>query len=191
MGQSLKLEDPSLKPLPLPRDLVSYNRSSRRQEAGNSIDLPSQRHPICPMIRTTSDRSERQPVPNSRIRTVVAIVFTSLALVACSDPGDPLPGGYFIFRASSSEVYLNEPKYNGSIPKLGTDLQEIGNHNEYIFGRSGSARGTTPGFFMLDTKTGALQVGLTETNWLSATAAAGIPQPPKLVDPTRKKPLKQ
>ena len=143
------------------------------------------------MLRTTSNQSERQPGPTSRIRTVVAIVLTSLALAACSDPGDPLPGGYFIFKAGSSEVYLNEPKYNGSIPKLGTDLLEIGNHDEFIFGLSGNARGTTPGFFLLDTKTGALQVGLTETNWLAATAAAGIPQPPDLVDPTRKKPIKQ
>ena len=143
------------------------------------------------MLRTESDPSRRQPIPKARLRTLAAIVLTSLALAACSDPGEPLPGGYFIFKASSSEVYLNEPKYNGSIPKLGTDLQEIGNHNEFIFGRSGNGRGTTPGFFLLDTKTGALQVGLTETNWLTATAAAGIPQPPKLMDPTRKKPLKQ
>jgi hypothetical protein len=126
-----------------------------------------------------------------KIQSALVMLCASFVLSGCSDPGAPLPGGYFIFKAGSSEVYLNEPKYNGSIPKLGTDLQEIGNHNEFIFGRSGSARGTTPGFFMLDTKTGALQVGLTETNWLSATAAAGIPQPPKLVDPTSKKPLKQ
>ena len=135
--------------------------------------------------------SGRHDAQALKIRSAVVILCASFVLSGCSDPSAPLPGGYFIFKAGSSEVYLNEPKYNGSIPKLGNDLQEIGNHNEYIFGRSGSARGTTPGFFLLDTKTGALQVGLTETNWLSATAAAGIPQPPKLVDPTRKKPLKQ
>ncbi len=132
----------------------------------------------------------RQP-SIATIHKVLAAVCVSFILGGCSDPEPPLPGGYFIFKAGSSEIYLNEPKYNGSIPKLGTDLKAIGSHNDFIFGRSGSARGTTAGFFLLDTKSEALQVGLTETNWLAATAAAGIPQPPKLVDPTRKQPLKQ
>lgn len=126
-----------------------------------------------------------------RVRGAIAMLCAGFVLSGCSDPGAPLPGGYFIFKASSSEIYLNEPKFGGSIPKLGTDLKEIGNHNEFIFGRSGPARGATAGFFLLDTKSGALQVGLTETNWLAATVAAGVPQPPKLVDPSSKQPLKQ
>ena len=143
------------------------------------------------MIRRKTDGSSGQATQASRIPGVVAVLFTSLILSACSDPGDPLPGGYFISKVSSSEIQLNEPKYGGSILQLGTDLKEVGNHNEFIFGRSGGARGTTPGFFLLDTKSGALKVGLTETNWLGLTMAAGIPNPPKLVDPTRKKPLRQ
>lgn len=143
------------------------------------------------MIRKKPGGSSGQATQASRIRGAVAVLFTTLILSACSDPGEPLPGGYFISRVSSSEIFLNEPKYGGSIIQLGTDLKEIGNHNEFIFGRSGGARGTTPGFFLLDTKSGTLKVGLTETNWLALTTAAGIPNPPRLIDPSHKKPLRQ
>lgn len=119
------------------------------------------------------------------------VLLVALAITSCSDRGEPLPGGYFIFYASNSEMFLNEPKYGGSIPELGTDLQEIGNHNEFIFGRSGGARRATPGYFLLNTKTGAIKTGLTQSDWLSLTTAAGIPNPPILVNPARKSPLKR
>jgi hypothetical protein len=119
------------------------------------------------------------------------VLLAALAITACSDREAPLPGGYFIFIASSSEMFLNEPKYGGSIPELGTDLEEIGNHNEFIFGRSGAGRGATPGYFLLNTKSGSLQTGLTHSNWLDLTTAAGIPNPPKLVNPARKNPRKR
>ena len=122
---------------------------------------------------------------------VVTALFAALAFTSCSDRREPLPGGYFIFIASSSEMFLNEPKYGGSIPELGTDLQEIGHHNEFIFGRGGAARGATPGYFLLNTKSGTIKTGLSESNWLSLTAAAGIPNPPKLVNPNRQMPIKR
>jgi hypothetical protein len=120
--------------------------------------------------------------------TIATGLFIALAVTACSDRGQPLPGGYFIFIASRSEMFLNEPKYGGSIPELGRDLQEVGHHQEFIFGRNGGARGATPGYFLLDTKNGSIKTGLTESNWLALTVAAGIPNPPKLVDPARQKP---
>jgi len=126
------------------------------------------------------------------IAILAAMVFlAALVITSCSDRGETLPGGYFIFIASPSEMFLNEPKYGGSIPELGTDLEEIGNHNEFIFGQSGAARGAKPGYFLLNTKSGAIKTGLTQSNWLDLTTAAGIPNPPKLVNPARKSPLKQ
>ena len=53
-----------------------------------------------------------------RVRGAIAMLCAGFVLSGCSDPGAPLPGGYFIFKASSSEIYLNEPKFGGSIPKL-------------------------------------------------------------------------
>ena len=104
------------------------------------------------MMRKKSDGSSGQATQASRIRGAWAALFTSLILSACSDPGEPLPGGYFISKVSSSEIFLNEPKYGGSIVQLGTDLQEIGNHNEFILGGSGGAGGTPHGTFSLETK---------------------------------------
>ena len=93
---------------------------------------------------------KRKPFLNGLWLT--AMVFLGVLTVnSCSDRGEPLPGGYFIFIASGSEMFLSEPKYGGSIPELGTDLEEIGNHNEFIFGRSGSDRGAKPGYFLLNT----------------------------------------
>lgn len=130
--------------------------------------------------------------PFLKVAWLTAMVFlAALVITSCSDRGETLPGGYFIFIASPSEMFLNEPKYGGSIPELGTDLEEIGNHNEFIFGQSGAARGAKPGYFLLNTKSGAIKTGLTQSNWLDLTTAAGIPNPPKLVNPARKSPLKQ
>ncbi|MGE4109043.1 MAG: hypothetical protein AB7F66_17730 [Bacteriovoracia bacterium] len=132
----------------------------------------------------------RKPFPPFPWITAILLP-AALLLTSCSDPGEPLPGGYFIFIAGSSEMFLNEPKYGGSIPELGTDLEEIGNHREFIFGRSGSDRGSTAGYFLLDTKDGSIRTGLTESNWLVLTKEAGIPTPPRLVYPPRKSPNKR
>lgn len=119
------------------------------------------------------------------------VLFVALAVTSCSDRQEPLPGGYFIAMASRSEMFLGEPRYGGNIPELGTDLEEIGHHQEFIFGRSGADRGTKPGYFLLDTKNGSIKAALKESDWLGLTAAAGIPQPPKLLHPSRQKPIKR
>ncbi len=124
-------------------------------------------------------------------RFQVAALSAIMPLASCSDHSAPLPGGYFISMASNSEAFLSEPTYGGSILELGTDLLEIGHHNEFIFGRSGAARGTPPGYFLLNTKDGSLHAGLTESDWLSLTDAAGIPKPPKLVPPSRQPPVRR
>jgi hypothetical protein len=136
---------------------------------------------------------ERMSKPTKHNRSVLAftVFCLSFATLSCGDKGDPLPGGYFIFIASSSEMILNEPKYGGSILELGTDLEEIGNHNEFIFGRSGADRGAAPGYFLLNTTSGSIKTGLAEKDWLAELTAVGIPTPPKLVDPSRKSPRRQ
>lgn len=136
-------------------------------------------------------RNNRQKRSQNLPWFVVTVLLAALAFTSCSDRQAPLPGGYFIFIASSSEIILIEPQYGGSILELGTDLQEIGHHNEFIFGRSGAARGATPGYFLLNTKSGSIKTGLTESNWLSLTSAAGIPNSPKLVNPNRQMPIKR
>lgn len=121
----------------------------------------------------------------------------ALVLIISLAPGcspvdkTPLPAGYSIFMVSNSEIFLEEPKYGGSIPELGTDLLAIGSHNEFIFGLCGTNRNTKPGYFLLDTRTGKLRNGLQETNWVGLVAEAGIPVPAPLVNPRWKRPLKR
>lgn len=119
------------------------------------------------------------------------VLCISFAMVSCGEKGDPLPGGYYVFIASNSEMFLNEPRYGGSIPELGTDLEQIGNHNEFIYGRSGADRGATPGYFLLNSTNGSITVGLAENDWLNELATIGIPVPPELVSPGRKSPTKR
>ena len=134
-------------------------------------------------------------MPERALPTRLALAFTvlhlSLQSVSCRNKEDPLPGGYFIFVASDSEIFLNEPTYGGSIPQLGTDLEQVGNHHEFIFGRSGADRGAAPGYFLLNTKSGAIKTGLAENDWLAELTSAGVPAPPILVDPRSKSPRRQ
>ncbi len=136
----------------------------------------------------SNDRCE--PTPNMS-RWIAAVLGVCLASASCAKRPDPLPAGYFLFRASGSEIFLNEPKYGGSIPGLGKTLLSIGHHQNYIFGRSGPGPSATPGYFLLNTQDGSLQAGLAEAEWLALTAAAGIPTPPPVVNPERQSPLRQ
>lgn len=136
----------------------------------------------------TSDRFHSKPIQSLWFAAALSVC---LACASCAKRPDPLPAGYFLFRASSSEIFLNEPKYGGSLPGLGKTLLSIGHHQNYIFGRSGPGPGATPGYFLLDTTDGSLQAGLTEAEWLKLTTAAGIPNPPPLGDPERQTPLRR
>ena len=127
---------------------------------------------------------------STRLRVVIACLGVSV-LSSCKENRDPLPAGYSIFIVSNSEMFLEEPKYGGSIPELGTDLEEVGNHKEFIFGRSGPDRGSRSGYFLLDTRDGSIKTGLSHADWLTATKAAGIPNPPTLVSPTLKTPQRR
>jgi hypothetical protein len=124
-------------------------------------------------------------------RRVIAVLLVCLASSSCAKRPAPLPGGYFLFRASGSEIYLNEPKYNGSVPGLGRTLEAIGHHQNFIFGRSSAGPGAVEGFFLLDTKDGSITTGLKEADWLTLTSAAGIPNPPPLVNPELQTPMKR
>lgn len=48
----------------------------------------------------------------------------------------------------------------------------------------------TPGFFILDSTTGAIEKGLSREDWLKKLRKAGVPGEPDLVYPGRKAPRK-
>ena len=129
-----------------------------------------------------------------KTRTLLTLtLLTLLFLVACNK-GDPLPGGYAIFIASSSEILLVDKQRSGV---AGANLVQIGNSGVLIFGeiqampRRPGEDSDTPGFFILDSTTGTIEKGLSREDWLKKLQKAGLQGEPGLVYPGRKVPRYQ
>jgi hypothetical protein len=123
----------------------------------------------------------------------LTLVSLLLPLTACNK-GTPLPGGYAIFVADSEGVGLVLPPKGEVL--VGPKLAQVGNSGTRIFGevqpptkpnRSLAGSGT-PGFFILDSTTGAIERGLSREDWLKALQKAGLQGEPELVNPERKGP---
>jgi hypothetical protein len=117
-----------------------------------------------------------------------------LLLTACNK-GTPLPGGYAIFFGDSEDVGLVLPP-KGEI-LIGPKLTKIGNSGTLIFGevqlpkkpeRKFQTGSRTPGFFILDSTTGAIERGLSREEWSKRLQKAGLQGEPVLVSPERKGP---
>lgn len=120
-------------------------------------------------------------------RTFPALALLSLLLLTACNRVGPLPAGYAIFIGNSEDVGLVLPP-KGEIlagPKLAT----IGHSGPFIFGevavpripsphRTGSR---TPGYFILDSTTGAIELGLSREDWLKKLQKTGLPGEPVLL----------
>ena len=128
-----------------------------------------------------------------RTRTSLTLALLSLLLLTACNKGTPLPGGYAIFIASGSEILLVDPQRSGV---AGANLTQIGNSGVLIFGEiqlmpRRPADSDTPGFFILDSSTGAIEKGLSREDWLKKLQKAGLQGEPELVYPERKAPRYQ
>lgn len=116
----------------------------------------------------------------------------SLLLLTACRKGDPLPGGHAIFFAGGDDVSL--VRGPGGDILVGPKLVQIGNSGALIFGevQAKGARSTavseTPGFFILDSTTGAIERGLSREDWLKKLKRAGLQGEAELVPPERKGP---
>lgn len=121
----------------------------------------------------------------------VVSLLSLLFLTACRK-GDPLPGGYAIFFAGGDDVSLVRPP-NGDI-FVGPKLIQIGNSGTLIFGNvqakatRSNAESEIPGFFILDSTTGAIERGLSREDWLKKLQKAGLQGEPESVPPEKKGP---
>ena len=119
-----------------------------------------------------------------KARTLLTLALMSLLLLNGCNKGDPLPGGYAIFIASSSEILLVDKQRSGV---AGANLVQIGNSGVLIFGeiqampRRPGADSDTPGFFILDSITGTIEKGLSLEDWLKKLQKAGLQGEPGLV----------
>ena len=126
-------------------------------------------------------------------RTFLTLALLPLLLLSGCNKGAPLPGGYAIFIASSSEILLVD-KQSGGV--AGANLVQIGNSGALIFGevqlmpKRPAKDSDTPGFFILDSTTGVIEKGLSREDWLKKLHQAGVHGEPELVDPGRKSPRK-
>ena len=129
-----------------------------------------------------------------KTRTFLTLALLSLLLLTGCNRGEPLPGGYAIFIASSSEILLVDKQRSGV---AGANLVQIGNSRALIFGeiqampRRPAADSDTPGFFILDSSTGTTEKGLSREDWLKKLQKAGLQGEPRLVYPGRKAPRYQ
>lgn len=96
----------------------------------------------------------------------------------------PLPNGYEFFRASRLEIYISK---DGSL-ELGPAVSSFETDGDLVFGTiTGLPRREpddldTLGYFILDTKSGEVQKGLTKEQWLEELGKRGISDEPKLID---------
>jgi len=126
-----------------------------------------------------------------KTHTLLALILPTLLFLTGCKKGAPLPGGYAIFIASSSEILLVD-KQSGGV--AGANLVKIGNSGALIFGeiqlmpRRPAKDSDTPGFFILDSTTGAIEKGLSREDWLKRLQKAGLQGEPELVYPERKGP---
>ncbi len=129
-----------------------------------------------------------------RIRTLLLLALVPQFFLFGCNRGSPLPGGYAIFSGDSEDVGLVLPP-KGEI-LIGPKLVQIGNSGPFIFGEVNPPRkpnrilagSRTPGFFILDSKTGAIENGLSREVWLEKLKNAGVQGEPALVDPGKKSP---
>ena len=136
-------------------------------------------------------RNMRQSM--KRMTIAVALALLPLLLLTACKKSTPLPGGYAIFFADSEDVGLVLPPKGEVL--VGPKLAQIGNSGTLIFGevqlpkkpeRKFQTGSRTPGFFILDSSTGAIEMGLSREDWLKKLQKAGLQGEPELVSPERK-----
>ena len=124
----------------------------------------------------------------------LTLALLSLLLLTACNQGAPLPGGYAVFIASSSEILLVDKQRSGV---AGANLVQIGNSGVLIFGETQVmpqrpvADSDIPRFFILDSTTGTIEKGLSREDWLKKLQKAGLQGEPELVYPGRKTPRYQ
>lgn len=128
------------------------------------------------------------------LRKFPTLILVAAFFVGCSQ-GEPLPNGYAVFFASSSEAALVKDGVNYGACIAGPHVAELGNSGNYIFGRIEPKKGIpphsdhAPGFFVIDSDTDKIMTGLDRDKWLTELKAVGVDSP-QLHPPAHKWPKK-
>lgn len=115
----------------------------------------------------------------SCLRLVVVVA----ALSGGCGHGEPLPNGYAVFFASSSEAALVKDGVNYGACIAGPHVVELGSSGTAIFGRIEPKKGLpphpdhAPGFFVIDSVTDKATTGLDRERWIAELKALGVDSP--------------
>lgn len=126
------------------------------------------------------------------MRIASGVLFILLLFVKCTplDYEGELPNGYKLFKANSTEIGISR----GLILFTG-DINEMNVKGDLVFGKVDELPPeiqknrirkieAPPGYFILNTRTGSLQLGLDEQKWLSELRKTGVLEKPALMMPT-------
>lgn len=119
---------------------------------------------------------------SGQLRSFATFILIGVFFVGCIQ-GDPLPNGYEVFFASSSEVALVKDGINYGACVAGPHVAELGHSGNFIFGRIEPKKGIpphpdhAPGFFLIDSTTDKVTTGLDHEHWLNELKAVGVVSP--------------
>ena len=97
-----------------------------------------------------------------------------------------LGAGYKLLRTNSPTITISRKDGGCAVPPkiVGLNIRK-----DIIVGKAESSPladvPSVPGFFILNTKTGSVQIGLDEKAWLSTLRSMGFTKPPSLREPSR------
>ena len=123
-------------------------------------------------------------------------VVLSALLFGNGDYEAQLPNGYMLYRMNDSEIFIWGPdKRFAPRIEVPPSVAKIGGRGDIVYGytesnsflanHSGWGDKIVEGFFVLDTKTDTVSVGLTKDEWLKALAVHKITKEPSLKKPSR------
>ncbi len=132
------------------------------------------------------------------------VIMASLLLPGCHPDYDvDLPNGYLLVRSNSYDIAIFGPKGLGLHRVIPPLIVSIGVKDEFVFGivadpsepsfqekteraiAERAIREKARGYFLLNTKTHKVQVGLTKEAWLAALEKNGLQGEPKMRKPSR------
>jgi hypothetical protein len=126
-----------------------------------------------------------------RLQLILVLFLCVIGCKRVNDFSTKLPNGHELIRTNSASTMIW--KNGGRDCVVPDNIVEIGVRGNLVIGRlEKPAHGegiyndnqllrSIPGFFILDTSTGAVQFGLGEIEWLKAMEQAGIDEPHKML----------
>lgn len=117
-----------------------------------------------------------------KMSALLPLLAAIVVCVGCRE-STPLPNGYKLFFASSSEVALKKDGVNYGANIAGPTVVELGTAGKYIFGRIEPKKGIpphpdhAPGFFLIDSATDKATTGLDRDTWLAELKSLGVESP--------------